>query len=43
MQGIRGTGSYDSEMADTFVPEHRTFRLFTTLPLRGTSPMGMCR
>jgi len=40
VQGLKGTGSYDYEVADVFVPEHRTFRLFTTTPLRGTSPAG---
>ena len=40
VQGLKGTGSYDYNVADVFVPECRTFRLFTTDPLRGTSPAG---
>jgi alkylation response protein AidB-like acyl-CoA dehydrogenase len=40
VQGLKGTGSYDYNLADVFVPEYRTFRLFTTSPLRGTSPAG---
>lgn len=40
VQGLKGTGSYDYDVADVFVPEHRTFRLFTTTPLRGSSPAG---
>ncbi|HYO02874.1 MAG TPA: acyl-CoA dehydrogenase family protein [Mycobacterium sp.] len=40
VQGLKGTGSYDYNVADVFVPEYRTFRLFTTVPLRGTSPAG---
>lgn len=40
VQGLKGTGSYDYEVTDVFVPERRTFRLFTTSPLRGTSPAG---
>ena len=38
MQGLKGTGSYDYNVADVFVPEHRTFALFTREPHRGTSP-----
>jgi indole-3-acetate monooxygenase len=44
VQGLRGTGSYDYNVADVFVPEHRTFRLLTREPQRGSSPatrMGM--
>lgn len=40
VQGLKGTGSYDYDVADVFVPERRTFRLFTTTPLRGSSPAG---
>ncbi|MCW2555101.1 MAG: hsaA 1 [Mycobacterium sp.] len=40
VQGLKGTGSYDYNLADVFVPDHRTFRLFTREPLRGTSPAG---
>ena len=36
VQGLKGTGSYDYNVADVFVPEYRTFRLFTREPLRGT-------
>lgn len=38
VQGLKGTGSFDYTVADVFVPEHRTFRLFSREPLRGTSP-----
>lgn len=40
VQGLKGTGSYDYNVADVFVPEYRAFRLFTREPLRGTSPAG---
>jgi alkylation response protein AidB-like acyl-CoA dehydrogenase len=40
VQGLKGTGSYDYNVADVFVPEYRTFRLFTREPARGTSPAG---
>lgn len=40
VQGLKGTGSYDYDVANVFVPEYRTFRLFTTTPLRGSSPAG---
>lgn len=40
VQGLKGTGSYDYDVADVFVPERRTFPLFTTTPLRGSSPAG---
>jgi indole-3-acetate monooxygenase len=40
VQGLKGTGSYDYNLADVFVPAYRTFRLFTREPLRGTSPAG---
>ncbi len=37
VQGLRGTGSYDYELADVAVPAHRTFPLFTRSPQRGSS------
>ena len=40
VQGLKGTGSYDYNAADLFVPSYRTIRLFTYEPLRGTSPAG---
>ncbi|MEZ5239196.1 MAG: hypothetical protein R2716_09705 [Microthrixaceae bacterium] len=39
VQGLRGTGSYDYEVHDVFVPEHRTYPLFTREPERGSSAM----
>jgi alkylation response protein AidB-like acyl-CoA dehydrogenase len=38
VQGLKGTGSYDYELDDVFVPGHRTFELFTREPLRGAAP-----
>jgi indole-3-acetate monooxygenase len=38
VQGLKGTGSYDYSVQDVFVPEHRTFALFSRDPLRGSSP-----
>jgi alkylation response protein AidB-like acyl-CoA dehydrogenase len=38
VQGLKGTGSYDYNTADVFVPQYRTFPLFTRQPHRGTSP-----
>jgi len=38
VQGLKGTGSYDYELTEVFVPEHRTFALFTRAPERGASP-----
>jgi alkylation response protein AidB-like acyl-CoA dehydrogenase len=38
VQGLKGTGSYDYELHDVFVPEHRTFALFTRIPHRGDAP-----
>ncbi len=38
VQGLKGTGSYDYNVADVFVPESRTFDLFAREPLRGRSP-----
>lgn len=40
VQGLKGTGSYDYNVADLFVPAYRTFQLFTREPLRGTSAVG---
>jgi len=37
VQGLKGTGSYDYGVTDVFVPEFRTFPLFTREPLRGSS------
>ena len=39
VQGLRGTGSYNYEVNDVFVPEHRTFHLFAKEPKRGSAPM----
>jgi indole-3-acetate monooxygenase len=38
VQGLKGTGSYDYNVTDLFVPEHRTFPLFCRTPRRGSSP-----
>jgi alkylation response protein AidB-like acyl-CoA dehydrogenase len=38
VQGLKGTGSYDYEVQDVFVPDHRAFELFTRDPHRGTAP-----
>lgn len=38
VQGLKGTGSYDYNLKDTFVPEHRVFNLFARSPYRGESP-----
>jgi alkylation response protein AidB-like acyl-CoA dehydrogenase len=38
VQGLKGTGSYDYNTADVFVPQCRTFPLFAREPHRGTSP-----
>ena len=37
VQGLKGTGSYDYNVTDCFVPEARTFELFTRSPRRGRS------
>jgi alkylation response protein AidB-like acyl-CoA dehydrogenase len=37
VQGLKGTGSYDYNVADVFVPEYRTMPLFIRAPVRGTS------
>jgi indole-3-acetate monooxygenase len=38
VQGLQGTGSYDYNVTDLFVPRHRTFELFCRTPRRGGSP-----
>ncbi len=38
VQGLKGTGSYDYNVTDLFVPAYRTFELFTRTPRRGGSP-----
>ena len=38
VQGLKGTGSYDYNTADVFVPQYRTFPLFAREPHRGASP-----
>ena len=38
VQGLRGTGSYDYNVNDVFVPEHRSFNLFARQPYRGEAP-----
>ena len=38
VQGLKGTGSYDYNVTELFVPGRRTFELFTRLPNRGSSP-----
>ena len=35
VQGLKGTGSYDYELKDVFVPESHTYPLMTRMPLRG--------
>ncbi|MGA2836785.1 MAG: acyl-CoA dehydrogenase family protein [Acidimicrobiales bacterium] len=37
VQGLKGTGSFDYNVTDLFVPEIRTFELFTRSPHRGAS------
>jgi indole-3-acetate monooxygenase len=37
VQGLKGTGSYDYNAVDVFVPAYRTFALFAREPHRGTS------
>jgi len=38
VQGLKGTGSYDYNAVDVFVPQYRTFPLFSRAPHRGDSP-----
>jgi indole-3-acetate monooxygenase len=38
VQGLKGTGSFDYNVTDLFVPERRTFELFCRTPRRGSSP-----
>ena len=38
VQGLKGTGSYDYNVEDVFVPAGRTFALFERVPQRGSSP-----
>jgi alkylation response protein AidB-like acyl-CoA dehydrogenase len=38
VQGLKGTGSYDYNLQDVFVPFERTYELFTRVPHRGGSP-----
>jgi acyl-CoA dehydrogenase-like protein len=38
VQGLKGTGSYDYNVADVFVPQYRTFPLMVRDPHRGISP-----
>ena len=38
VQGLKGTGSYDYNVTDIFVPRHRTFELFCRTPRRGSAP-----
>ena len=35
VQGLKGTGSYDYELNDVFVPDSRTYRLLDRTPQRG--------
>jgi alkylation response protein AidB-like acyl-CoA dehydrogenase len=37
VQGLKGTGSYDYNVADVFVPDYRTIPLFIREPVRGSS------
>jgi alkylation response protein AidB-like acyl-CoA dehydrogenase len=37
VSGLKGTGSYDYGVTEVFVPESRTFELFTHTPERGSS------
>jgi len=38
VQGLKGTGSYDYNAVGVFVPQYRTFPLFSRVPHRGASP-----
>ena len=35
--GLKGTGSFDYNVQDLFVPEYRTYQLFTRTPVRGSN------
>ncbi len=35
VQGLKGTGSYDYDLTDAFVPDRRVYPLFTRTPRRG--------
>ncbi len=37
MQGLKGTGSYDYQVDDLFLPAYRTYELFCRTPRRGGS------
>lgn len=39
--GLRGTGSYDYNVADVFVPDHRVYPLFVNEPRRGGAIYSM--
>jgi alkylation response protein AidB-like acyl-CoA dehydrogenase len=39
VQGLKGTGSFDYNVQDLFVPAGRTFELMCQTPLRGESPI----
>jgi len=39
VQGLKGTGSYDYNVVDRFVPDHRVFELFSRSPQRGSAPV----
>jgi alkylation response protein AidB-like acyl-CoA dehydrogenase len=40
VQGLKGTGSYDYNAQDVFVPAYRAIELFSYEPRRGESPAG---
>ena len=40
VQGLKGTGSYDYNVQDLFVPGYRAIELFSREPRRGASPAG---
>ncbi|WP_319454751.1 MULTISPECIES: acyl-CoA dehydrogenase family protein [unclassified Mycobacterium] len=40
VQGLKGTGSYDYNVTDLFVPAYRAIELFTREPRRGSSAAG---
>jgi alkylation response protein AidB-like acyl-CoA dehydrogenase len=39
VQGLKGTGSFDYELHDIFLPTHRAFGLFDKQPYRGSGPI----